>query len=91
MASITKTWSDGSGDVLTITPDTGNGNGTLQVSSVVCEGLDRSMIVNFKTTMGSPIVTAGLVVNQTGLREVFNASDGSFLLSDGTTFNVLKQ
>ena len=91
MASITKTWSDGSGDVLTITPDAGNGNGTLQVSSAVCEGIDRSMSVDILTTAGSPIVTAGLVVNQTGLREVFNASDGSFLLSDGTTFNVLKQ
>lgn len=91
MASITKTWSDGSGDVLTITPDTGNGNGTLQVSSAVCEGLDRNMTVNVAITAGSPDVTAELVVNQTGLREVFNASDGAFLLSDGTTFNVLKQ
>ena len=91
MASLSKTWADGSGDVLTITPDTGNGNGTLQVSSAVCEGLDRSMTVNVATTVGSPDVTVGLVVAQTGLREVFNASDGSFLLSDGTTFNVLKQ
>ena len=87
--SIDKTWTDGSGDKLTITDDFSVS--PLQVSSVVCEGLDRSMIVNFKTTVGSPIVTAELVVNQTGLREVFNASDGSFLLSDGTTFNVLKQ
>lgn len=91
MASITKTWSDGSGDVLTITPDAGNGNGTLQVSSAVCEGIDRSMSVDIPTTAGSPDVTAVLTVNQIGLREVFNASDGSFLLSDGTTFNVLKQ
>jgi len=87
--SIDKTWTDGSDDKLTITNDFSGS--PLQVSSVVYEGLDRSMIVNFKTTAGSPIVTAGLVVNQTGLREVFNASDGSFLLSDGTTFNVLKQ
>ena len=87
--SIDKTWTDGSDDKLTITNDFSGS--PLQVSSVVCEGLDRSMIVNFKTTVGSPIVTAELVVNQTGLREVFNASDGSFLLSDGTTFNVLKQ
>ena len=91
MASLSKTWADGSGDVLTITPDTGNGNGTLQVSSAVCEGLDRNMTVNVATTAGSPDVTAELVISQTGLREVFNASDGSFLLSDGTTFNVLKQ
>ena len=53
--SIDKTWTDGSDDKLTITNDFSGS--PLQVSSVVCEGLDRSMIVNFKTTVGSPIVT----------------------------------
>ena len=35
-------------------------------------------------------VSATLVVSQEGLREVFESSDGLFVLADGGTFNVLK-
>ena len=67
--------------------DSGTGNKTVPVSGNVNEGIDRSAA--FTITAGDK--TKNITVNQAGLREVFNASDGSFLLSDGTTFNVLKQ
>lgn len=91
MAAPTKAWNDGSGDSLTITASSGEGDASLEVSSPICEGIDRSLTVEGVTTKGTPSASASITVIQLGLREVFNASDGAFLLSDGTTFNVLKQ
>lgn len=66
--------------------DSGTGNQTVPVSGTVNEGIDRSSV--FTITAGDK--TKNITVNQAGLREVFNASDGAFVLSDGGTFNVLK-
>lgn len=65
---------------------TGAGSETASVSGEVNEGIDRST----QFVLGNGSSQATLDVLQLGKREVFNASDGSFLLSDGTTFNVLK-
>ena len=90
MAALTKAWNDGSGDSLTITASSGEGDASLEVSSPICEGIDRGLTVEGVTTKGTPSASASITVIQLGLREVFNASDGAFLLSDGTTFNILK-
>jgi hypothetical protein len=66
-----------------------SGSSTLSVSAEVNEGLDRLAIFTISTTDNSGTKTT-LSVTQEGKREVFNASDGSFLLSDSTTFNTLK-
>ena len=91
MAILTKEWNDGSGDVLTVSTSSGSGNDSLSLSSSVNEGIDRSMSVSVANSAGSPSLSAVISVSQTGLREPFNGSDTSFLLSDNGTFNVLKQ
>lgn len=50
------------------------------------EGLD--LIVDVYAVCGDK--TAILTLNHIGMREVFTPSDGSFILSGGDTFNVLK-
>lgn len=50
------------------------------------EGLD--LIVDVYAVCGDK--TAILTLNHIGMREVFTPSDGSFILSGGGTFNVLK-
>ena len=65
--------------------DSGTGNETVPVSGDVNEGLDRSSVF----TVAAGNLSIDVTVNQAGLREVFNANDDAFLLSDGT-YNVLK-
>lgn len=81
-------WSE-SNDYITATYN-GSGNETVLVSSDVNEGIDRQMTINVKTTQGSNQKTKSIVVSQFGLREVLSPSDGSFILADGGTYNVLK-
>ncbi len=83
---LRKQWNDGSGDVLTATYQ-GEGNEEVPFSSDLNEGVDRAMQVTFKVDEN---VYAERNVVQEGMREVFNASDGDFILADGETFNVLK-
>lgn len=83
-----KQWDNG--DLLTLSYS-GEGNGSISVMSEPNEGIDRSMIVVISTTKGSPVASQDIIVNQEGLREVFHVSDGAFLLSDNSTYNVLKQ
>lgn len=52
------------------------------------EGIDREMHIIFRDA--SQKVSVQRSVQQEGRREVFNASDGTFFLADGGTFNVLK-
>ena len=68
---------------------TNSGSTSVTVSSSVNEGLDKSVTFTVETTDGtkSEIIT----VNREGRREKFNASDGAFLTSDGSTFNVIKE
>lgn len=68
---------------------TNSGSTEVTVSSSVNEGLDTSVQFVISTTDGtkSEVIT----VNREGKREKFNASDGAFLTSDGSTFNVIKE
>lgn len=76
-------------------PSSGSKDTTVNVSSVTNEGIDTSTEYQVSTNDGS--VTRKVTVNQTGKRETFNVltEDGTsheeFLLSDGGTFNVLKE
>ena len=79
-------WNEGEG-YITATYK-GSGNGSASISSDVNEGIDREQYIKVETTDKS--VSATLVVSQEGLREVFEPSDGEFVLADGGTFNVLK-
>ena len=54
----------------------------------VNEGLDREISVSFVDKSRTIVVER--TVRQEGLREVFMASDGDFLLADSGTLNVLK-
>lgn len=85
MAELVKTWNDGG--TLTVTYD-GSSEGSAVFSSDTAEGLDREMNVSFVDKNRSVLVER--TVRQEGMREVFMASDGDFLLADGGTFNVLK-
>lgn len=78
-------WNEGDGNI--VATYNGSGDGTIAFSSDVAnEGIDRSQEVQVATDNLSVSVT----VSQLGLREMFNASDGEFILADGGTFNVLK-
>lgn len=79
-------WNEGDG-FITATYE-GSGSGSASISSDVNEGIDRVQSVKVETTDKS--VSAELVVSQVGLREVFEPSDGLFVVADGGTFNVLK-
>lgn len=79
-------WNEGDG-YITATYE-GSGNGSVSISSDVNEGIDRQQSIKVETTDKS--ISATLVVSQEGLREVFEPSDGDFILKDGGTFNVIK-
>lgn len=83
MAKIIKKWEDGGN--LTITYD-GDGNGSAIIQSDLNEGIDREMLITFKSRKHS----VERKVFQEGLREKFESDDGEFILADGGTFNVLK-
>lgn len=80
-------WNEGEG-YITATYE-GSGNGSASISSDINEGIDREQSIKVETTDKS--VSATLLVSQEGLREVFEPSDGLFVLADGGTFNVLKE
>ena len=65
---------------------TGAGNESVSVTSSVNEGLDYSTIFNISTTDKS--ISKDIVVNKEGKREVYNED---FILSDGDSFNVIKE
>ena len=85
MAERKKQWNDGG--LLTVTYD-GDRDGSATFTSDVNESIDREMVVTYVDKDGK--VSVEQVVKQVGLREIFNASDGGFILADGGTFNVLK-
>lgn len=65
---------------------TGSGNGSVILSSRPNEGLDREQMI----IVSDGITSAPITVKQPGLRERFCVKEGRFILSDGGTFNVLK-
>ena len=71
---------------ITLDKDSGSGNTTVTVTATVNEGLDTTE--TFRVSVDENVY-ADLVVNREGRREIFTNND--FVLSDGTTFNVIKQ
>lgn len=91
MASTNIPWGTGNSGGDIVVNYTGNKNGTVSVSSsVVNQSIDRSQEILVQGTT-HPEAQAVISVTQIGLREVFNVTDGPFRLSDGGTFNVLKE
>lgn len=82
MAELVKPWNDGGSLSATYN---GSGDGEAIFTSDVNEGIDREMSVIFADTARS-VMTERMVI-QIGIREIFN---DDFVLSDGGTFNVLK-
>lgn len=78
-------WNEGDGSI--VTSEGGVGDAAVAFSSIENVGIDREQDVTIATKEG---VERKLTVKQIGLREVFMASDGDFILADGGTFNVLK-
>ena len=88
MATLTKAWSSGTGN-LYLTYG-GSGNGTIAVTSDVND-LDssRSMTLTIKTTSGSPQVTKTVTVTQAACPYNFKTSDGYFVqTADNYILNV---
>lgn len=85
MAELIKQWNDG--ESFTVVYD-GDRDGSAAFTSDANEGVDREMVVTYVDKDRK--VSVAQMVKQAGLREVFNASDGEFILADGGTFNVLK-
>lgn len=83
MAELVKPWNDGGNLSATFN---GSGDGEAIFTSDINEGIDRAMSVTF--TDASRNVITERVVMQIGRREIYN---DDFVLSDGGTFNVLKQ
>ena len=80
-------WKDKSGDELKITYS-GNKTDNVLFQSNRNEGLDRQLQITFISKAGHSLLRT---VTQEGRREIFNASDGQFLLVDQNTFNVIKE
>lgn len=80
-------WKDKSGDELKITYS-GNKTDNVLFQSNRNEGLDRQLQITFVSKVGQSLIRT---VTQEGRREIFNASDGTFLLVDQDTFNVIKE
>lgn len=85
MASITIPWATGGGGITL--SYTGEGDGTVTVSSTANEGKDRAYEVT--VSAGGGITARSVTVTQTGLRENMMVSEGVFSSSDGE-FLVLK-
>ena len=81
-------WNEGEG-YITATYE-GSGNGSASISSDINEGIDRIATINISTTEGNAPKSVDVSVMQLGMREVFEPSDGNFILKDGGKFNVLK-
>ena len=82
MTELIKPWNDGGSLSATYN---GSGDGEAIITSVVNEGIDREMSVTFADTARSVMTERKIM--QIGRREIFN---DDFVLSDGGTFNVLK-
>lgn len=81
-------WNEGEG-YITATYE-GSGSGSASISSDVNEGIDREQPIKVETTKGNEPKSIDVSIKQYGMREVFEPSDGEFVLADGGTFNVLK-
>lgn len=87
MKEVRIKWNEGEG-YITATYE-GSGDGSLTFNSDVNEGIDREQSIEVKTIDNK--LSVNVSVKQVGLREVFNCTDGEFILAEGNTFNVLKE
>lgn len=88
MATSTIKWNEGDGYIVATYEGSGDGPITL-TTDTPNEGIDREQEITIQTTDKNKSVN--VLVKQEGLREVFMASDGDFILADGGTYNVLKE
>lgn len=70
-----------------VSPSSGSGDSTITFSAEVNEGIDYYEIFDVATPEG---LHANIKVTRLGKREIFTCTDRDFILSDGGTFNVLK-
>lgn len=70
-----------------VSPSSGSGDSTITFSAEVNEGIDYYEIFTISTPQK---LQQDIKVTRLGRREVFTCTDGDFILSDGGTFNVLK-
>ena len=87
MATTTIKWNEGEGNI--VATYTGSGNAPVSLTSEPNEGIDREQEITIQTTKGNNPKNISVVVKQTGLREIYETTDG-FVLKDGGTFNVKK-
>lgn len=80
MAQFIFDWNDGTQDQIVIEGNP-QGSGPVTIKSVNNLGVDRTKKVTFKTTDNKH--QASLTINQSGLREQFNCTDGVFQVSEG--------
>lgn len=81
-------WKSGNGNII-ITQTAPDGVVSV-MSDTPNDGLDRSQPVIFTTTEGVNQATVSTTVYQEGKRQAFAVNEGRFILSDGSTFNVIK-
>lgn len=81
-------WKEGEGNIV-ITP--GPNWAASASSDVANEGLDREQTVVFRTTNSGVQASVSTTISQIGKRQAFAVAEGRFLLSDGSTFNVIKK
>lgn len=66
----------------------GNNSGPIYFTASYNDDLDRE-ITSIISTLDNKI-SVELLIKQEGLREVFTCTDGAFITSDNSTYNVLK-
>lgn len=71
-------------DGVTFSESGGSGNATITISADSNEGID--VTIPFRVSAGG--ITKDISILREGRREVF--TDNDFILSDGGTFNVIK-
>lgn len=91
MATLTKAWSTGAGNVYLTYG--GSGNGTIAVTSDANDlPTARSMTITVKTTAGSPQVTKTVTLTQSACPYNFKTADGYFVrTADGYILNVQEE
>ena len=91
MATLTKAWSTGTGNVYLTYG--GSGNGTIAVTSDANDlPSARSMTITVKTTAGSPQVTKAVTLTQGACPYNFKTADGYFVqTADGYILNVQEE
>ena len=84
----TVAWQEGDGDISL--RYSGNGNDLLCVSTEVNEGLDRVQDITIEMASSYVKKQNTISIQQIGKREIFNVTEGEFVLQNNENLNVLK-